>query len=87
VWLRTVVHLLVVGQPDRDSALPDAWEQPHHKLALCPFGSGPRKCIGELFARVEIQIHLMMFAKELRLRWCEGSLAGNYDRYQSAQQA
>ncbi len=42
-----------------------------HELALCPFGAGPRNCIGELFARVEIQIHLMMFAKELRLRYAE----------------
>jgi enediyne biosynthesis protein E7 len=45
-----------------------------HELALCPFGAGPRNCIGELFARVEIQIHLMMFAKELRLRYREKKL-------------
>lgn len=38
-----------------------------HELALCPFGAGPRNCIGESFARVEIQIHLMLFARELRL--------------------
>jgi cytochrome P450 len=44
------------------------------ELALCPFGTGPRKCIGELFARVEIQIHLMMFGKELRLRRYEKNL-------------
>ncbi len=52
------------------------WELPDHfdpdrmssdnrsdkpELALCPFGAGPRNCIGELFARVEIQFHLMMF--------------------------
>jgi cytochrome P450 len=42
-----------------------------HELALCPFGAGPRNCIGELFARVEIQIHLMMFARELRLSYDE----------------
>lgn len=45
-----------------------------HELALCPFGAGPRNCVGELFARIEIQIHLMMFAKELRLRYDEEKL-------------
>ena len=50
--------------PDRMS--PDN-EPDRHELALCPFGAGPRNCIGELFARVEIQVHLMTFAKELRL--------------------
>jgi cytochrome P450 len=42
-----------------------------HELALCPFGAGPRNCIGELFARVEIQVHVMMFARALRLRYDE----------------
>lgn len=46
-------------QPDRIAERPE--------LAMCPFGAGPRNCIGELFARVETQIHLMMFARELRL--------------------
>jgi cytochrome P450 len=39
------------------------------ELALCPFGAGPRNCIGESFARFEIQIHLMMFARELLLHY------------------
>ena len=48
---------------------PDLWEMPdkfdpdrmrpetgpqRQELALCPFGAGPRNCIGELFARTEI---------------------------------
>ena len=45
-----------------------------HELSLCPFGAGPRKCIGDLFARVEIQMHLMIFGKELRLRPRETNL-------------
>jgi cytochrome P450 len=37
-------------------------------LAMCPFGAGPRNCIGEYFARIEMQVHLLTIAKELRLR-------------------
>ncbi len=48
-------------------------EVDRHELALCPFGAGPRKCIGDFFARVEIQMHLMMFGRELWLRPCEKS--------------
>lgn len=51
--------------PDRFTA-PDPDDQ--NRLKMCPFGAGPRNCIGEFFARVEMQIHLMMIAKELRLR-------------------
>jgi cytochrome P450 len=50
--------------PDRMS--PDK-TRVRHELAMCPFGAGPRNCIGESFARAETQIHLMMVAKELRL--------------------
>ena len=42
-----------------------------HEFAMCPFGAGPRKCIGDLLARIEIQTHLMMFGRELRLRYHE----------------
>lgn len=57
--------------PDRFD--PDRQSSDQHELARCPFGAGPRKCIGELFARVEIQVHLMMFARELWLRRSETS--------------
>jgi cytochrome P450 len=68
---------------------PRLWEEPddfdpdrmtsngnydRHELAMCPFGAGPRNCIGEHFARLEMQIHLMMFARELVLRYDEQKL-------------
>lgn len=42
--------------------------QDRHPLATCPFGAGPRNCIGEFFARVEMQAHLLLIARRLRLR-------------------
>jgi enediyne biosynthesis protein E7 len=52
-------------KPDRFS--PDQLRQ-RHPLATLPFGAGPHKCIGELLARVEMQIHVMMVASQLRFR-------------------
>jgi cytochrome P450 len=46
------------------------------RLSMCPFGAGPRNCIGEFFARVEMQLHLMLIAPRLRLRYDDPRPAG-----------
>jgi enediyne biosynthesis protein E7 len=62
---------------------PDLWEAPDrfepdrfdaglssnkHPVAMMPFSIGPRNCIGEHLARLEMHIHLVMIGSRLRLR-------------------
>ena len=54
--------------PDRHSA---GGSQARHPLATLPFSVGPRNCIGEHLARMEMQIHVMMIGQRLRLRYVE----------------
>ena len=66
-------HPALWDDPDRFN--PDRFDpeqsRDRHVLTMLPFSAGPRKCIGDIFARVEMQIHLMMIAKQLRLRYTE----------------
>ena len=57
---------------DPDSFKPDRFYttdvREKRSAALLPFSVGPRNCIGELFARTEMQVHLIMVANRVRLR-------------------
>jgi cytochrome P450 len=67
---------------------PDFWEEPNNfkperfdpscsgrlALTMLPFSVGPRNCIGEFFARLEIKIHLVTIARRLRLRYLDKAL-------------
>jgi len=63
------------ADPDRFN--PDRFGPDHsngrHPLAMLSFSAGPRNCIGEMLARIEMQIHLIMIAGRLRLRLVQGN--------------
>lgn len=64
-------HPALWEEPDRfdpDRFRPERMKD-RHRLAAIPFSAGPRNCIGALFARTEMQIHLMTIARHLRLRY------------------
>jgi cytochrome P450 len=56
--------------PDRFCSV---YREDRPRRAMLAFSAGPRNCVGELFARTEMQIHLMLVAKRLRLRYFQSN--------------
>ncbi len=51
------------------SRFTEAAMKQRHRCAFIPFSAGPRRCIGDVFAIVDMQIHFGMVARELALRF------------------
>ena len=55
-------------EPDRFD--PDRFlEPPRHKRVYMPFGAGPRRCIGDVLGLFEMQFHLALVSRRLKLRY------------------
>ncbi len=68
-----LVHRHPQWWPDPDRFDPDRFletaTQSRNRFAYLPFGLGPRACIGEQFALVEMQLHIALIARQFRLEF------------------
>lgn len=59
--------------PEPDAFIPERFDKANpqygNRYSFIPFSGGPRRCIGDFFGMVEMQIHLAYFAKRYRLRF------------------
>lgn len=57
--------------PEPNAFIPERFDKANesygHRHAFIPFSGGPRRCIGDFFGMVEMQIHLAYFAKRYQL--------------------
>jgi cytochrome P450 len=55
--------------PEPDRFNPDRFEKTPTRGAQIPFGHGPRSCIGENLARLEMLLHLLVMSGSLRMHY------------------
>ncbi len=59
--------------PDAETFDPERFSEAaikkQHKNAYIPFSAGPRRCIGDFFATIEMQIHIGLMARSFRLEY------------------
>jgi cytochrome P450 len=70
-----VTHRLPYLWPDPDRFDPSRFMQPaseRHKLAYFPFAAGTRKCIGDVFAMMELKLVLAVVLQRAKLQLAEG---------------
>jgi cytochrome P450 len=70
-----LLHRHPAHWPDAEAFLPDRFAPgapARHPFAFLPFGAGPRRCIGEHFALLEMRCHLLEIAAALEVRPVEG---------------